>query len=298
MIHKNKKDKKLYKIFDNRFYPTYRRPCQWEETLPWSSKLGVQKKFEFKESDDVDELGRPSEKEDESRKRKHSPLLTPYPKGSILVIEYNFVNGTHYASRASHFRDIVERIFEMHNYSEKGEQGEQGLVHGDIRGFNMLHPHPEDNEVEGGIKKSLLIDFDLSGKPNRDKYPPGYSEIVSDNAFGRSGKAGEVLKKSDDWADLAGVMSQYQLKAKPSGMELDEYLAAVAEWKNIRKKFKNGECEEGRKSLSDFVETFDYEIEIDELKRKELEKFECKGTGSPVKRQQKPRGRLTVSDPT
>ena len=49
----------------------------------------------------------------------------------------------------------------------------------------MLHPYPpaDSEEHKGGISKSLLIDFDLSGRPGEDLYPPGYSENVKDNAF-------------------------------------------------------------------------------------------------------------------
>jgi hypothetical protein len=52
-------------------------------------------------------------------------------------------------------------------------------VHGDIRGFNMLHPYPpaDSEEHKEGISKSLLIDIDLSSRPGEDRYPPGYLKM-------------------------------------------------------------------------------------------------------------------------
>ena len=39
------------KVFDNRSYPTSRRPDEWlNQQRPWIAKLGVETKFEFKES--------------------------------------------------------------------------------------------------------------------------------------------------------------------------------------------------------------------------------------------------------
>jgi hypothetical protein len=82
----------------------------------------------------------------------HDPVTVSYPNGSGLVIRYPFINGTHFASKISHFQDIAQCISTMHD---------AGIVHGDIRGFNMLHPHPEP--VPGGMTKSCLIDLDLCG---------------------------------------------------------------------------------------------------------------------------------------
>jgi hypothetical protein len=63
----------------------------------------VVKHLEFKESDNVDCLGKPI-----NRKRKSgddgSPSMVPYPKGSVLVIKYDFVIGSHFASKVSDFR--------------------------------------------------------------------------------------------------------------------------------------------------------------------------------------------------
>jgi hypothetical protein len=151
-------DSDVYKIFDNRFYPTYRKPHHWLEGVqyPWIRDLNVEKLLEFEESgsSSLEEFGKPVD----SKKRQHGADVdtksVPYPRGSMLIIKYPLVKGTHFASKASNFQEIAACIASMHAV---------GLVHGDIRGFNILHP------VEGGIETSRLIDFDLSGKAGIDQ---------------------------------------------------------------------------------------------------------------------------------
>jgi hypothetical protein len=201
-------DEYVFKAFDNRFHPTHRRPDEWlNKQRPWIARLDVETEFEFKESSTVDSLGRPATSDRKRARDSDSPKFlshTAYPRGSVLVIKYKHVRGTHYASRVSHFRDIAVCISEMHA---------ENTVHGDIRGFNMLHPYPpaDNKEHKGGISKSLLIDFDLSGTPDRDRYPPGYQEKVADNTFDRSGVAGQTMQKVDDWKDLGSVMACYTI---------------------------------------------------------------------------------------
>ena len=111
---------KVYKIFDNRFRPTYRRPDQWvppdkSKKLPWAQKLEVETHFympETSELDRLDRLGYPSEDSKKSKRGLHSltsnTSQTLYPLGSVSIIEYTFVDGTHFASRASHFLQIAD----------------------------------------------------------------------------------------------------------------------------------------------------------------------------------------------
>jgi hypothetical protein len=124
-------------------------------------------------------------------------LSASYPKGSVLVLKYDFVNGGHFASKVSHFQAVAKCITSMH---------EAGILHSDVRGFNMLHPV---DGVHGGISTSRLIDFDLCGERGFDKYPPGFATSVSDNIFPRYGEAGQVLRKVHDWQELASVMAHY-----------------------------------------------------------------------------------------
>jgi hypothetical protein len=196
-------DHSVYKIFDNRFHPTYGKPDAWMSDQPWLKSLNVDSEFLlFKESPSVDRLGHPSESGD-------SPETVPYPKGSVRIIKYKYVHGTHFASKVSHFQAIAKRIKEMH---------EAGIVHGDVRGFNMLHPLPESSDATGEqqtIRESLLIDFDLCGS-EEDKYPPGYSERVIENEYHRAGKANQKMKKEHDWYDLASAMAPYCISGFPS----------------------------------------------------------------------------------
>ena len=160
------------------------------------------------------------------KKQKVTPSTakTPYPWGSVRIIQYNYINGTHVASKVSHFRQIAEAIRKMH---------ENGYVHGDIRGFNMLHPHPlpKDGENENGITESRLIDFDFSGKEDEDFYPTGYATIVMDNAKKRAGRAEQPLKKVHDWKDLASVMICYTVDDEDESIKS----VTVAQFSKIRK---------------------------------------------------------------
>jgi hypothetical protein len=156
------KNQSVYKIFDNRFHPTYRKSDVWMSDWPWLKRLNVESDFFlFEESASVNPLGRPSQSGDDS------PETVSYPNGSVRIIRYDYVHGTHFASKVSHFLHIARRIEEMHA---------AGIVHGDVRGFNMLHPMPPEPSGAPGeqqtIGESLLID--LSGFET-DKYPPGYS---------------------------------------------------------------------------------------------------------------------------
>ena len=77
-------------------------------------------------------------------------------------------------SKVCHFQSIARCISEMHIAN---------IVHGDIRGFNMLHPSPGVGRTE-----SELIDFDLSSLSHEDDlYPPGYADRISDNRWIRIG---------------------------------------------------------------------------------------------------------------
>lgn len=274
----------VYKIFDNRFYPTYRRLDQWlDNELPWIKRLGgIQTLFEFEESSGIDKIG-------SSEKRNCSHSQTAYPRGFIQIIKYNCVKGTHYASRASHFLHIADCISEMH---------EKNIVHGDIRGFNMLHPYPKDQpEIKTGICKSLLIDFDFSGKPGIDKYPPGYSVNVKDNAFCRSGKAGKEMQKVDDWKDLGSVMACYSISAE-SLKTLPEFLEHNTKWGEIWNIFHE-DGSTGLEMLRDFIKNNnDPKIKVTASHLVGMNEIICKGTGSPNKRLQKPRGSLTVNSHT
>jgi len=126
----------------------------------------------------------------------------------------------------------------------------------------MLHPFPEDQDREDGLK-SVLIDFDLSGVAGCDKYPPGYATSVLELIADRSGKAEAVLEKSDDWKDFGAAMGCYELDKKS-----DEYFKRWEEWEIIRKSFF-GDAQKGYSLLKDFVKKRDSRIDMNhELRRK------------------------------
>ncbi len=277
----------VYKIFDNRFQPTYRRPNQWwnKKEYPWIQKLEVEQYFYInEESEHHDALGHPPTPTSGHKRKRGVMHHTTYPRGSVLVIKYRCVNGTHFASEAAHFLQIADCIKEMHAL---------GVVHGDIRGFNMLHPHPEDRSVKDGISESLLIDFDLSGSAETDKYPPGYSQTVPDNFFPRSGSADKIMKKSDDWKDLGSVMSWYVVQPyenMTSLQEFQKYKNDRETWSRICDQFCEGHGG-AYNSLKQFVENNPPKIGMSHRTRKLLnDTVSYKGTGSPTKTFHKPRG--------
>jgi hypothetical protein len=146
----------VYKIFDNRFHPTFREPEAWLRTNDlWIASLGVETEyFLFKESETADPLGGPLGAE------KDAPKTVPYPTGSVRVIKYKFVNGTHYASKVSHFQEIARCLEEMHK---------AGFVHGDVRGFNMLHPYQEMSAAAQAVEQRypLLARTQHTGESRR-----------------------------------------------------------------------------------------------------------------------------------
>mmetsp|Transcript_14797 Transcript_14797/g.37254 ORF Transcript_14797/g.37254 Transcript_14797/m.37254 type:complete len:558 (-) Transcript_14797:822-2495(-) len=290
-------EKKVFKIFDNRHRPTFRRP--WPEAWfkkNWMKSLDVSTRFEFQESETLADskplptLGKP----DSTKKRRHGSNTpeytkqTPYPKGSILVIEYKFQNGTHYASRVSHFLDIAIAISGMHKCD---------IVHGDIRGLNMLHPHPTPLPEAEGITKSILIDFDFSGEVEKDVYPPGYSETVLDNRGKRSGAAGNKLKFEDDWNDLASVMANYDVAEAISDAReaLIDAKKARKAWEELLRNIEEVNAQPVA-LFDDFIkEHSDLVININYRVRKQIDGIkEMKGTGSPNKKLQTPRGSIPV----
>jgi hypothetical protein len=281
-------EKHVFKIFDNRFHPTYRKPDVWlKNDYQWIKELEVEKYLEFEEGfveeGSVEVLGKPAN----VRKRPngaYAPNTVSYPKGSVLVIKYKFVRGTHFASRASHFQEIATCIKSMHK---------KGIVHADIRGFNMLHPVP------GGIEKSCLIDFDLCGSPEEDQYPPGYASEVKDNVYPRYGREGSLLEKVHDWCELASVMAHYTIGDDHvnSMTELRKLRKAKAAWGTLVKKYKSNEGEDAGEfatRIDAFIsEHGDVAIEMSSSDREDLEE-RMKGTGSPDKKRQKSRGTATI----
>ena len=290
----------VFKIFDNRFHPTHRRTDVWLGDYAWLAELGVEVVFYYREGESVDcSLGRPT-----TTKCGNRVVAVPYGKGSVCVIRYRRVNGTHIASKVSHFRDIARCISEMHH---------AGIVHGDIRGFNMLHPHPHAVETRGAISTSCLIDFDFSGNDGSDKYPPGYAASVEENAFLRIGKPNRIMKKEDDWYELASVMRVYQMdiealrQARRALSGTSAMAVSIDVFVDEHKRLQNAweeMCREqkrigGNASLAIEIDKFigkygDVAIALPDDRRDRWGEQLFKGTGSPQKILQGPRGPGTI----
>ena len=262
-------ESKVFKVFDSRSHPTIRRPDHWLEKHPWTRDLQVKKHLEFKESGDVDQLGRPTRKR---YRGEDYDLTVSYPKGTVLVLRYGFVKGSHIATKASDFKAIAECIKSMHAVN---------IVHSDIRGFNMLHP------VSGGIQVSRLIDFDLCGQPGVDSYHPGFSEMVCDNCFPRSGKPEKKVQKRDDWQELASVMAHYTIFDDAKKREAWDTLVLTLR--------DSPSGEDVPESIESYIRQYgDCKIEVPLPTRRAWDLM-LKGTGSPNKNQQRSRGSLTTS---
>jgi hypothetical protein len=141
--------------------------------------------FEEGEDGSIEEEGRkPAAKETE--KPPSSPQDYLWERnGDFLVIRVPFWVGTHDASNPSDFTPVVDFLKNLHA---------QGLVHGDIRCFNIVF-----NKGEG-----KLIDFDFGGSNGRRRYPRGY---VADLADGRRfGSCLKCIKLYDEWYALSFCM--------------------------------------------------------------------------------------------
>ena len=114
----------VYKIFDNRFYPTYRKVDYWlapseAKEYPWTKGLNVREQYALEENIGSKRfIGKPWETVDEetssSKRRKvDSVVPTPYGKGAVVILSYDYQDGTHVASKLSHFLDIAKIIQSM-----------------------------------------------------------------------------------------------------------------------------------------------------------------------------------------
>ena len=277
----------VFKIFDNRFHPTDRKTDVWLGNFAWLAELGVEVVFYYREGESVNcSIGKPTTTKYWTRR-----VSVPYGKGSVCVIRYRRANGTHIASKVSHFRDIARCISEMHH---------AGIVHGDIRGFNMLHPHPHAVETRGAISTSCLIDFDFSGNDGSDKYPPGYAASVEENAFLRIGKPKRIMKKDDDWYELGSVMMVCQMTLRQAN-SFDEHERLQTAWEEMCT--QSGQQEQkrigGNASLAIEIDKFigkygDVTIALPDDRQDRWGEQLFKGTGSPQKMLQGPRGPGTI----
>jgi len=129
-----------------------------------------------------------------------APFIEPYAtylhakvvakSSGTWLLEYPFVHGSHSPNQIGDFIPIVKLLAEMH---------EQKIVHGDVRLANMIFSGD----------KSLLIDFDMSGKldpENPPLYPKGYQR-VDDTERHADAKQCQPILPAHDMFSLGSVMA-------------------------------------------------------------------------------------------
>ena len=114
--------------------------------------------------------------------------------GQKLLIATKYMSGTHKARTPIDFLPIIDELAKLH---------ENGIVHGDIRVYNMVFSRASDGEEPDGC----LIDFDYGGTEGEAKYPSGYVGFLPDGT--RRGEAGQVITKENDWIDLANIIFKH-----------------------------------------------------------------------------------------
>lgn len=166
----------------------------------------------------------------------------------LLVVEYDFIEGSHVATSVFQFLEIIAEIESLHS---------GGICHGDIRAANIVF-------VQGG--RSRLIDFDFSGKIGTKVYPEGYSADIPDATRHPNAKGRAVLEKVHDWFSLASVMSLFDC---PSEREA---------WDKARHSLKGGKV----KQCCNMLESIrDSKVVIGEKGVLLLDPRNSMGTGSP-----------------
>lgn len=106
--------------------------------------------------------------------------------GKVKAIAVTYHEGIHACRNLTQARSVIRELMDLHN---------EGFVHGDIRGFNMVFSENTD--------RAFLIDFDFGGKLTVDdsKYPRSYKDGLPGGR--RMGSAGESITKEYDVHDLA-----------------------------------------------------------------------------------------------
>jgi hypothetical protein len=154
------------------------------------------------EEEESNEVSMEEDSRKQAAKETEKPPSSPQDylwerNGDFLVIRVPFWMGTHDASNPSDFTPVVDFLKNLHA---------QGLVHGDIRCFNIVF-----NKGEG-----KLIDFDFGGSNGRHRYPRGYvADLVDGRRFGSRLKC---IKLYDEWYALSFCMFFcHMFRTKDSG---------------------------------------------------------------------------------
>jgi len=139
----------------------------------------------------------------------------------LLVIAVPYKAGSHIVNKLTDFIQIIQQLQDLHA---------KGYVHGDIRGFNVLF-----SENGGGG----LIDFDFSGTPEKDSYPPGYRQALNDGLRKGDGKPESEDKKLAFWHDWYAlgklIFTYHDIEVPSKALVVDRLTRQEVEdyWKKI-----------------------------------------------------------------
>jgi hypothetical protein len=158
----------------------------------------------------------------------------------LLIIRLPYKNGTHRVTKPTDFIRIIKQLAKLHGH---------GLVHGDIRGFNVLFGE------EGG-----LIDFDLSGREGKGTYPQGYQQALTDGfRLGQGGAKDDPdnkLQFCHDWFALGKLIFFFHKWVKPTGdsyaRDRDKFLTISDKWIDRPANSENADIEELQDALQKF----------------------------------------------
>jgi serine/threonine protein kinase len=137
-------------------------------------------------------------------------------RGQLQVVKTPFWPGRHEAKWPAEFLPVVEELQDLHA---------QGLVHGDIRCFNIIF----------NGDKGKLIDFDYSGKAGGTYYPYGYVQLLSDGA--RPSTEGRV-EMWHDWLAIGYIIFSLHRLVPPEEINAELKYKFLDEWVSLKESFK------------------------------------------------------------
>jgi hypothetical protein len=197
----------------------------------------------------------------------------------LKVIATPFRPGKHFAQKPEAFIPVIEALEKLHD---------KGLVHGDIRGFNVVFH-------EGISKpKGYLIDFDFGGQHQSREYPEGYVLILADGVRcvdNEDNTSRKVIRQWHDWFALGRLIFVIHELEPPEGRQDD---AIEGERSRLHRKWEK-QCHDITTDMIHELKVFlkkaqaavwtvrptrTYKTEIDKIVRKEATN-ECATVSPP-----------------
>lgn len=110
---------------------------------------------------------------------------------TLSVISYDFLEGCHWPSKASHLLGVWHQLNMMHK---------ENIVHGDIRLSNLVF-------TENG--EGHIIDFDLSGVSGKKSYCSNYNVDINDGERHQDAVPGKLLFVDHDYHSFMYICKQF-----------------------------------------------------------------------------------------